>query len=269
MSTAKTEALLLAEQLPLNETIYSDCPSCGGRKKLSVTRVREGVLWNCFKDSCSVRGRSIVQGELLPPKRKQTQLRPYRKPLLPLGHQDLRYWGERFCIGPTTLFRNVQLTEDNRYAIHIKDTRQFTRGYMVRHGVWAGEPECPRVSEWDGPKAVVYMHAAGPTLSWYPVPGENRIVLVEDQVSAMRAQEEGVSACALLGTDLDNDKVREIAMLRPSEVIIALDADATESAFKMARKWGLAFKRTRVAVLERDLKDEADGDIHHVLGLCH
>ena len=266
MSNAKTEALLLAEQLPLNETIYSDCPSCGGRKKLSVTRVREGVLWNCFKDSCSVRGRSIVQGELLPPKKKQTRLKPYRKPLYSLEAEDMQYVRERFHVHLTRGRCPMQRTEDDRYAMWVRDPRLYTRGYMIRNG-WSGEPECPRVSDWDGPKAVLYMHTVGPTLAWYPVSGESRLVLVEDQMSALRAQEEGVSACALLGTDLDNDKVREIAMVRPTEVIIALDADATESAFKLARKWGLAFPKTRVAVLERDLKDEADGDISYVLGL--
>ncbi len=269
MDNLSTHIALLAQALPLNETAYSDCPSCGGRSKLSVTRTREGVLWNCFKDSCNVRGRDIVQGELLPPKRKQSKLRPYQKPLYPLSEFDLEYFLRRFHVATANAVEHVQVTADERYALHVKDIRGYTRGYTIRNG-WTGEPETPRTSQWDGPKTVVYMHSVGATMSWHHAldPSHSSVlVLVEDQMSAMRAAEEGVSAVALLGTSLDNDKVREIAMWKPSQVIIALDADATQTAFKLARKWGLAFPKTRVAVLERDLKDEEDGDVPYVLGL--
>jgi DNA primase len=92
-------------------------------------------------------------------------------------------------------------------------------------------------------------------------------VLVEDQLSAISAQQGGVNAVALLGTHLNNDKVWEISQWQPSQVIIALDADATDQAFKLARKWGLAFPKTRVAILARDLKEEKTDDIRYILGL--
>ena len=232
---------------------------------MSVTRVRQGVLWNCFKLDCPVKGYSITQGELLPPKRKQSRLKPYRGSLLPADYGDSEYFINRFGLG-TEFARDIQVTLDDRYSLPVKDLTGMIRGYVIRNG-WTGCPPCPRLSDWQGPKTVLYMHAVGPSQAWYPDPHENRLVLVEDQMSALRCQQEGISAVALLGTGLDNDKVREIAMWKPSEVIIALDADATDEAFKLARKWGLAFKKTRVAVLEQDLKEEAYGDIGEVLGL--
>lgn len=110
------------------------------------------------------------------------------------------------------------------------------------------------------------MHAKGPVQSWY-LDTSNRLVLVEDILSAIRVQQLGLSACALLGTHLNNDKVREISLFKPGEVIIALDEDATDEAFKLAGRWGLAFPKIRVAILERDFKDDTDQNILRTLGV--
>ena len=262
----KTEALMLAHDLPLNESKYAECPTCQGRMKFSVTRTREGVVWNCFRDSCDERGFSPTMGELVEPKRKPQKLIPWRYPILPLEPQDRQYFWDRFHLDPQTIEHVLQRSHDGRYVFHVQDWRRYTRGYVIRQPAWDGEPKPPISGTPDDPKAKVRMHATGPGMAWYPT-GNPKLVLVEDCLSAMRAQQSGVSACALLGTNLDADMVREISVWRPSEVIIALDADATQTAFKLARKWGLAFPKTRVAVLEVDLKDEEPGEIHYALGL--
>jgi DNA primase len=87
----------------------------------------------------------------------------------------------------------------------------------------------------------------------------DQVVLVEDQISAVRAAYDGFHAVALLGTNLDQEVVRAISMLK-RPVVIALDADATDKAFKLAKDWGMAFKSCRVAVLPCDLKDMDLGD---------
>jgi hypothetical protein len=247
--------------MPLNETVYRDCPSCGGKKKFSVTRTAHGVLWNCFKLSCREKGSDIVSGELLPPNKKRTKLKPYTRDFLPLGIEDRQYFEERFDHFP----HDVRKTDDGRYLLPVYTPNQYVRGWVVREpwDDWAPVSGTGRL-----PKAVLYMHAAGPTQSWYHIlSGPRKVVLVEDQMSGYAVQQAGVSACALMGTQLDNDKIREIAQQKPDEVIIALDADATDQAFKLARKWGLAFRKTRVAILQRDLKDEQLSEIPHILGL--
>jgi len=257
------EASLAASQMPLNETVYRDCPSCGGKKKFSVTRTAHGVLWNCFKLSCREKGSDIVSGELLPPNRKSTKIKPYTRPYLPMTILDQEYFDERFGHVPM----DVKLTEDSaRYLLPVYTPNQYIRGWVAREpwDDWA-----PVSGTGRQPKAVLYMHAEGPTQSWYHMFGGPRIVvLVEDQMSGYAVQQAGISACALMGTNLDNDKVREIAQEHPKEVIIALDADATDQAFKLARKWGLAFPKTRVAILKRDLKDERIEDIPQILGVA-
>lgn len=261
----KTEALIQAADLPLGESVYSDCPSCGGKLKFSVTRNREGVLWNCFRAACPEKGFEVTLGQLTPPARKQSKLRPWNRPLHTLTEQKRAFLLGRFDILARWAER-IRQTDFEDYALPINDPRGYERGYVIRQP-WGDEIA-------NFPKALTRMHAEGPTMSWYKPTGFevnrdhcHKIVLVEDQMSAMVVASAGIKCAALLGTQLDNEKVREIAMERPEEVIIALDADATDQAFGLARKWGLAFRKTRVAVLEQDLKAERMGDIVEVLGL--
>jgi DNA primase len=90
-------------------------------------------------------------------------------------------------------------------------------------------------------------------------------VLVEDSLSAMRLVEfdSSLRTVAILGTGVNAEKVREIqrASVDYDEVMIALDADATGQAFTMARKWGNAFRKCRVIVLSKDIKDSSDEEL--------
>jgi DNA primase len=98
------------------------------------------------------------------------------------------------------------------------------------------------------------MDDESPVLSWYGC-NAGSVVLVEDQISAIRVnQDTGHTACALLGTGLNEEKVAEIQRYF-RHVLLALDADATGQAFSMARKWGQAFESFRVVILDRDIKD--------------
>lgn len=265
MNRARIEAELQAEGLEVNQSIRTECPECG-RGTFSVTRLGTGVVWNCFRASCNTYGSCITSASLVKPARRTTNLRPYNESLLPLGAEDYKYFWNRFGLVIEPVVHNIRLTREGRYAFPIRDFRGYERGVLVRDPVWKGPPEAPR-SPVGGAKALTYMHTEGPVQSWHTVPEERRLVLVEDIVSAMCAQQEGLSALALLGTHLNNDKVREIGLWGPSEVIIALDADATAEAFKLARKWGLAFPKTRVCILAEDLKDTPQEDICYVLGM--
>ena len=180
--------------------------------------------------------------------------------------ENYDYFSARFELDTPT----IMLSEDDRYVFPINNMLGHVSGYIVREPVWSGI-ECPRKGTGSGPKAVTYMHADSPTQSWYRTDsrlgGFKKLVLVEDMLSAMKVAQNGVDSVALLGTQLDARKVREISQYRPSEVIIALDEDATDQAFKLAKKWGLAFPKVRVAILEQDIKDTDNEDVAEVLGL--
>lgn len=265
-SQQKQFALLEAAQLGPNQTRNTTCPACGGRGKFSVTRLQHSVVWNCFKLECPVKGGEPTSAALTPAPLKQTKLKPYTKPLLPLGHRDWKYFSDRFGLDHKLVETQVALSDDDRYVFTINNMLGYCAGYVVREPVWSGI-ECPRKGTGQGPKAVTYMHADVPIQSWYTSLATRRLILVEDMLSAMKIKQHGQSAVALLGTQLDARKARQLSQWRPDEVIIALDEDATEQAFKLARKWGLAFPKVRVAILEQDIKDTDNDDVLEVLGL--
>ena len=50
------------EELDLEEgkTLTMDCPVCKGKKKFTATRVDNVILYNCFRNSCTVKGKRQV-----------------------------------------------------------------------------------------------------------------------------------------------------------------------------------------------------------------
>lgn len=208
--------------------------------------------------------------------KKATELNPYEGPIFELSREDSIYFHDVYELGVTDRFGYIKRNE-TRYLLPILCPSGRVRGYVARQG-WAGSPL--EGESW-GQKAYTYMHAAGPVQSFYDVHdystrchASRSLVLVEDQLSAIKTALSGFRSCALLGMPVaasgsysGADRIREIASLRPSEVIVAMDADATDKAFQFARSWGMAFNKCRVAILERDLKDEPLDDIREVLGL--
>ncbi len=261
---SKPEVRLLAVDLEVGQSITRECPWCK-RNKLSITRNEAGgLLYNCYRASCGERGFIPTDGVYEKPERKAPKLKPYWGEKLPIKYSDAQYFYRRFGIQSDTAQEYIWVTDNDEYLLPICDPYGRERGYVQRQPVWKGDPAPVRGGRPDYPKARTWMHAQGPTQAWYHNDNE-RVVIVEDQISGIAVMQAGLTCVALLGTHLDQDKVREIASVKPQEVIIALDADATNEALKLARKWGLAFKRTRVAILARDLKEECTDDIPEIL----
>lgn len=268
--------------LELNQTRRIVCPWCmggtSGESSMNLTRTTSGLAYNCHRASCGVRG--YVEGGLNvlpmigaePVGRKD---RVYTGPVLPLTLDDFRYFDTRYELGATDVAGKIYRSFDGRYILPIF-WRGEDRGYVLRKP-WEGAPvEQP----WKGKKADVYLHDSETTQQalYYDLeldtPGNpshyayiRRVVIVEDQLSAMKAAKQNLLGVALLGSTLNLEKVREIQRLRPDEVIFALDTDATSLSFKYAREFGTAFKQSRVAILDRDLKDTKLADIPAALSL--
>jgi hypothetical protein len=259
------------------------CPFClggsSGERTFSITRTDSGLLYNCYRGSCnSGRGFLPTAGYLVPaaaPKDKAPK--PYYGTFEELEDVDRAYFARRFDVQPEYQL-GLGVNSDGYYVQAVFAPNGMHRGYAVRYGCWGGSPECPRSVRSNGPKTRIYMNNPdAPTQSWYYRPSWfkpdgtrydgniNRIVLVEDCISAMKVAQDGLTGVALLGVGLDNNKVREIGMQHPSEVMIALDADATDEAFKLARRWGLAFPKTRVVILDKDLKDMTRDEVRGIL----
>jgi hypothetical protein len=276
------EIELEAVGLEVGESIGGlECPFCGGgrtgEQKFGITRTDTGLLYNCYRASCTDgRGFIPTRGDLLAgPKPRAARKKwsgPYRGEFRPLKSKDYEYFADRFDLSPAYVgFAGVN--ESNHYVLEIKTMDGYVRGYVVRRGCWSGDkPRCPRTASIGGPKSRAYSNNPDDVmLSWHkPIDDgrwatERRIVVVEDQISAAKVAQAGQVGVALTGSYLGEDKVKEIASWLPSEVTIALDADATGEAYKFARKWGLAFRKTRVLQLTKDIKDLKRDDVEELL----
>lgn len=270
----RTEIELEAQLLDVGETLNGLlCPFCeGGRTgehTFSITRIDDGLLHNCYRASCDDGRGFVATGAVLrqagPPKQKRSE--PYTGTFEALEEKDYVYFSERFDLDRQYL-SHMGRNSDGYYVQALVAPNGMHRGYAVRLGCWSGGPRCPRNSRSFGPKTKLYLNDSQQVpQSWYryTLGRVAHVVLVEDAVSAMKVQQAGHAGVALFGTNLTATKVREIGMQHPVLVSIALDADATDVAFEMAREWGLAFPRTRVIVLERDLKDISKSEVVRIL----
>lgn len=283
MSLVHDSARMIGMGLGAGQTAPNTvCPVCGGGRSkeasFSVSRMPDGrIAFNCYRDSCTVTGGYVDDNGYTPavPAKVQTRkLKPYLGEVYPPRQTDYNYFYMRFGLNAQTVERNIKVGEDNDYVFPIRSRLGKVVGYVQRQPVWTGSPAAPRSGKGYGPKAKTWMHEDAEPLAFYPAQdpkwGRRPTVIVEDSVSAMRvAQLVDVRAVALLGTTLNMHRVREIARFSNGNVVLALDEDATGTAFKLAQQWSLAFKTFRVALLDTDLKDMGDdnADMLHVLGI--
>lgn len=207
---------------------------------------------------------------------KPWEPRPVREPVGPLSRASEAFFETRYEIPLVTAQRAIaEAPQSGRYVLSIRGPNGALRGHQLRKP-WAGAPLIEAFV--DGykpgmPKADTFMTLREPVQSHYS--GFNRagaLVLVEDQLSAIKLSVAGYDAVALMGTPDNPDMVRiaELsarAALHEGETVIALDNDATAKAFAFARQYGSAFRALRVAILFADIKDTKLDDIPGVLGL--
>jgi hypothetical protein len=284
----EADALRVAESLSYGQVRRGICPACGGGDKHEtswvVGREPDRVWWKCFRAQCGNIGRTgghnlapAVQAEL---SRALERIRPYEGQLLPLEDYDRDYFWERFEVAMDPIL--AAASEHDEYLFSVRGPRQELRGYVQRQPVWRGVPkalrEGRRVDD-DGkpmPKTKLFCHTTAATLAWYKASTTvkeigsrvgGHLVLVEDQLSAMKVAQLGVRAVALLGNSLNVEGVRDICREQPDVVTIALDPGAEGAAQSLAKKWGLYWRRTRVVALEADPKDTPAGELLSELGL--
>lgn len=226
--------------------------------------------------------------EWTPTAHKVIEARPYKGRIERLSVLDEKFFIEQYELRFNWRIAAIAVDPDTqRYVLPIFGPFGSVRGHVLRRP-WVGAPRIDNRA--DGlPKADTYkIHPNDPLQSWYllidwpptdsPSCAARTLVLVEDQLSAIKLASNGIAcSVALLGVPVSGrygtagqDRVREIAKVanaRDQEVIIALDADATDKAFEFQRRWGAAFKRSRVAILGKDIKDTPIRSIPYVLGL--
>lgn len=185
-------------------------------------------------------------------------LRPYTGDSYPLAGKPLEIFKKKYGFSPPDSIRTVAYTtllSDTPLIISIKAPNGAIRGHVFKTGYAGGRKQ-----------NIIYRAKHEPMISWstFCSPGNKNVMLVEDQISALKyTQKTGEIACALLGTNLNLVSVSEIQR-HAEHVTIALDADATAKSFKLARRYGAAFKSCQVKILSVDIKDDPSYDVPEV-----
>lgn len=107
------------------------------------------------------------------------------------------------------------------------------------------------------PKVVSYTDKGA--IAWYINRVSNGTIIVEDQLSAVRASAY-LTSVALLGTDLSYNKVNEIKEIGRFPVLLALDNDAIAKAVKYVQQYRSVLPMQLVR-LDKDLKDSSHEEL--------
>jgi len=246
-----------ADRLRPGETCRLVCPECNDpERSLAITR-REfhEAAYVCFRNSCGIKGYVYVQPGAAAPE-------PHTLPK-PEGFSGFSgtLWGlqwtralalaERFDLEVEDIPGHILDAGYPWLALPIRDAERTLTAYQLR---WSWLEPNPPI-----PKTKLFLEGSRRTLAWYPPRAAwkpERVLLVEDCMSALRASRHAdITAAALLGTQLTAAHVQELHAAGTAHVVLALDPDALEKAFELAKQWGPAFRSFRVLAIEDDIKD--------------
>lgn len=252
-----SDVVLLAVDLENGSTIREVCPRCGGgsskETSLTITRSEDGSLvWNCFRDKCDERGATGSSGTIVSRAPKPKPKKRFEGTTVPLSNIRLKQLRDKWgIVNPPYWY----WTSDygGRVAMSIRSPKYMHRGWVLRDLRGVAKT-----------KALTYIDEGEVPISWYRTTKDAPCVIVEDIPSAVRVSMCGVNAVALLGTHVNLEKAQEIAAYA-TRIVIALDQDATQKAFQIARKYGLLWDDVQVLPLDRDCKDQSQEELKRTL----
>jgi hypothetical protein len=248
---------LLALGLPPGARRYFVCPLCQAEheRSLSVLRTETGVVYKCWRASCSLRSGFIPSTPYLG-YRPETIFapRPFKEPTELLPEPIADWLKTKYYLTDEEVANNglQYAPETNRLVFPIRNGGGFDLGTQAKRLPVI----IPHTSVYPGNKSSNYFIAPGPYL-YFPskVLDTSTLVLVEDPLSAIRCARLG-NAGAILGSQLSDRLVAEIRRWwRGTRVIMALDPDAYAKSLEHKQKYKLWFGTFEVRCLSNDPKD--------------
>lgn len=236
------------------------CPACqGGRTgERSLGYRLEGFLGHltCFRAGCGYRACVPVDGTA-EVRAVAFKPRPYTGALFPPNGTLSHFLHCRYGLAQDTIDAYVK---DSGHGTWITGDLRVPRAVYMPVLSPYGEDRGGVVRFLDGtkPKTISYLTTAHPKLAWYTHytrPYNVPTVIVEDQLSAMRCKQLGYNGVALMGTQINDEKARELR--RDAPTLLALDKDAFGKAVGYARRWPWMTP----VLLNRDIKDSDDSDV--------
>lgn len=244
--------LLASEYEVGDQSDLIECPFCkgggSGKKSFTMNIKPEGVVYICYRASCSVRGfvpNLRTEGYHIRDSKVKLP-KPFTADRSPLPEEMVSLLLSKFpCITEDIIKQEqIQYSYDRRRVLlPMFDIRGYMYGVQAR-------------SYTELPKAISYFDNVTTPKLHFPL-GYNpssHVVLVEDHFSSMILCAEGVPSIALLGTNLSDQEVAHLAAYGVSHVTFFLDADAAHKAIKFKKQYGLEF-RSAVYYHKQDPKD--------------
>ena len=255
----QSEVKLYGAELTQGETTREICPLCGGgtqsEKSLAITRDDEGgLVYICHRASCGSRGTTLYKGGAMLPKLSE----PVRKRKVFEGKTVAL---SKYLLDKVHTLWGIRNPEywywtkwgGGRLAMSIRSPTYVHRGWVLRDIM-------DRLSV----KALTYLEPEEEGLSWYKEHPDQPTILCEDIPSAVRASKY-VNAVALLGTGVGLSKAAEIEKYATRPIIVALDQDATSTAFNIAMRYSALWGDVEILMLEKDIKDMNEDEVRDLL----
>ncbi len=240
-----------------DETLKLNCPFCGGRSKLYVTRRDGKILWNCFKATCTAKG--AVRTD-----RTSVELTNaiHNKPAKVMCKSGIPNPLVRVDSRPTLVnWLEVSHCWD-AYERGRVDIQYSPAEDRILFGMNDGNGYIGRSITRKLPKWRTY----GDTTGCFIVPTDgthaHTAVLVEDAPSAC-AVSHRFTGVALLGTNLDRTQKNQVRKYK--NIIVALDKDASKKGLRLSRQLE-GYSNVRTKFLDGlDLKHLSPEEIDTIL----
>lgn len=229
------------------------CPACKGgstgENTLSVSRRDGRIRWYCHRASCGFRGATGKSGyqhpTTAPVQVRGVVGRQLVRESDPIPTEVSEYIRNRYGItGRHSALYGLGWAE-GRLSIPVQDLQGTTVGVNLR--------------SLDGKQPKSLLHAEDGALAWYVNHTAPDVIIVEDQLSAIRASDY-LTSVALLGTNLNEDRATTIRRARYRRVFLALDKDAWDKAVRYAVQYR-SLLGLRLLKLDKDLKDHTDSEL--------
>ena len=253
-----------ALSLGVGDSRLVHCPYCDNdipySPSMSITRDEDKLLYHCFRAVCGRSGAvtSLSSGGVVATTSREFTPKTYSQPTAVLNNDQLQYLFTKYCIRPSQVDGNGFMWEVDGAKLVMP--LWTSNGYQFGHNT--------KNFGTSAVKSMNYVYSDNPMLSYArrdrPV---GTVILVEDILSAVRVNQ-WAQGVALLGTNLNDNKVRDLLAYGAHRVILALDPDALGNAIRMKKKYGLYFlDEFKVVSLSKDPKDLPNDQLKEELGL--
>lgn len=264
------EILILSRGLPRESTSYTfACPNCGMSGSFSVTNNGLGILYNCFRNKCGIRGFIPNADTISDVSAKEPVTKEY-KPIetFRLSAAQVRFFVQKFNLYGVREYGFKWAPKYKRVFIPIRDYYGREIGHLLR-----GYKE---LGEYEGPKTLNFKYSHTIPFAYYSFDcmRKSRIVLVEDVISCLKVFqviESGsdvtgvptdIGVISLMGTSISTEMAR---LLRPKDVTLWLDGDAITKSFRIKENLSLYLRNVDVVYTKSDPKDLSHEQIRETL----